>query len=371
MIDRITKSNCTGCFGCYNICPQNAIVMERDTEGFDYPKIQDEKCIKCNLCEKVCPSLNPINNTDRYAEVKLYAAWSLDENIRLNSTSGGVFSEIAIEVIKNGGYVCGAKYNGSHLVEHVIIHDIKELPMIRQSKYVQSNVGRVFRTIKSLLQDEKQVMFCGTPCECAGLVKFLGQKYEKLILVDFVCRGANSPKVYEMFLNELESRYQSKVKKVWFKNKTYGWNNFCTRIEFEDGQVYLENRYSDIYIRGYIEANLYMRESCSKCKYKKFPRVADITLADFWKVVIKAEGEDIDKGTSMVMVNSDKGDAIFSKIKKNIFYEDKKLDEATIGNPCIFKSAQANPNKEEFWNKIDEMNIIDNISRFCKIRKHE
>ena len=323
MIDTISKIDCTGCFGCYNICPKKCIHMEPDIEGFLYPKVDYNECIHCGLCQKTCPSLNKLDVSTNYENPIVYAAWSLDEEIRLNSTSGGIFSELAQMILAEGGYICGARYNSEHLVEHCIINKPEGLKIIRQSKYVQSDIRDVFKEIKKLLIRGEKLLFCGTPCECAGLKKYLGKKYDQLIVVDFVCRGTNSPRIYTMFLQELEKIYGAKVSRVWFKNKTYGWNKFSTKIDFENGEEYLKDRYSDLFIRGYIEANLYMRECCSECKYKTFPRVSDITLADFWKIRLEDEMQDTDKGTSLVMINSKSGEKLFEAIKDHIFYEHK------------------------------------------------
>lgn len=366
MIDIVEKKDCTGCSACYNICPKNCITMEADVEGFVYPKINYSQCIECNLCEKVCHAINDIEVSTNYDNPEIHAAWSLNEEIRINSTSGGVFSELALNVLKSGGYICGAEYNTEHMVEHCIIDAEKELVKIRQSKYVQSDIGLIYKDIKILLHKNKTILFCGAPCECAGLLSFLGRKYDKLIVVDFVCRGANSPTVYKKFLMKLEDMYQSKVSKVWFKNKTYGWNRFSTKVEFENGKAYLEDRYSDLYMRGYIEANLYMRLCCSDCKYKTFPRVSDITLADFWGIKLTDISKDIEKGTSLLMINSNKGSILFNSIKDNIFSEEKTIEDAIGRNVCIKSSPKPNINKQEFIDRIDDMDILENIKRFCK-----
>lgn len=365
MIDVLDKEECTACAACVNICPKKCIYMERDEEGFEYPKIDKEKCINCGLCEKICPI---INNKKQYENSKprIYAAWSLDEEIRYNSTSGGIFSEIAKIILNKNGFICGARYNEQNLVEHTIVNDNEGLKKIRQSKYTQSSIGLVYVKIKELLEKENWVLFCGTPCECAGLLNFLGKDYEKLVICDFVCRGSNSPKVYMKFLNYLESKYKSKIKKVWFKNKTYGWNRFSTKIEFENGKEYLKDRYSDLYIRGYIEENLYMRPSCSNCKFKGMSRKSDITLADFWGVKLEHKGMDIEKGTSLVMVNSKKGEEIFEEIKSNIFFEEKTIEEALEKNPSIIKEAKKSKNRDEFMNQLDDMPINKLIKKYCK-----
>ncbi|HOA80574.1 MAG TPA: Coenzyme F420 hydrogenase/dehydrogenase, beta subunit C-terminal domain [Defluviitaleaceae bacterium] len=262
MIDTIKKELCTGCNACYNICPQDCIHMAVDNTGFKYPKVNYDKCTRCRQCIRVCPILNKLLLDNKWTKPKIFAAWSLDKKIRLNSTSGGIFSELAKVVLLNGGLVVGARYNKQHLVEHDIIERIEDLKKLRQSKYVQSNIGYIFRKIEKELLNNRLVAFCGSPCQVAGLLKFLKKPYENLITFDFVCRGTNSPKAYLKYLEMLERKYKSKIKRIWFKNKTYGWNRFSTRVDFKNGKTYIKDRYTDLYIRGYIEENLYMRPCC-------------------------------------------------------------------------------------------------------------
>ena len=352
-VKKLEKEKCTGCYACYNACPKDCISMERDKEGFAYPVIDEEKCIECNLCNKACPVLNKVSVETNSDKPDIYAAWSLNEDIRLNSTSGGIFSELAIEFMKSGGYLCGARYGENHHIEHCIVNTRDGLEKIRQSKYAQSDIGYVYRDIKKLLKDGNKVMFCGTPCECAGLLNYVGQKNDNLMIVDFICRGSNSPKVYEKFLEYLEDKYGSRIKRVWFKNKTYGWNRFSTKVEFENGESYLEDRNNDIYIVGYIKYNLYMRPSCADCQYRELPRISDITLADFWGIKLLNEDMDIEKGTSLVMVNSEMGRKAFEKIKKNIYFEEKTLNDTLEKNPSIFKSPVMNPKRQWFFENLD------------------
>ncbi len=353
MIDSIKKEICTGCNACYNVCPKNCIKMKDDKLGFRYPSVNYDECIKCKKCLNICPSLNNISLEDKWKEPKIFASWSLDEEIRFNSTSGGVFSELAKVILKNDGFVVAAKYNEKNLVEHCMIEKEGQLNIIRQSKYIQSDIGTIYKTIKNKLLENKEVAFCGSPCQVAGLLSFLEKKYDNLITFDFVCRGVNSPKAYLKYLEMLEKKYNSTIKRVWFKNKTYGWNRFSTRIDFENGKKYIKDRYTDLFMRGYIEENLYMRESCFECKYKDFPRVADITLADFWGVGAIDTKLDPDKGTSLVMVNSEKGNELFNLIEENTFQKECTIESAFPGNGCITKSAPRNPKSVEFLEMLD------------------
>lgn len=348
MIDFINKGLCTGCNACFNICPVNSIEMKEDELGFSYPSVDYDKCIKCKKCIKTCPSLSAPSYEDNWEVPQVYAAWSKDDRIRMQSTSGGIFTEVAKEVISENGVVVGAKYNKYNMVEHIMIDSLEDIAKLRQSKYVQSDIGDVLKLIKDKLDNKLLVMFCGSPCQVAGLKNYLGEVYDNLLTLDFVCLGTNSPKAYRKYLEMLEDKYKSSIKRVWFKNKTYGWNNFSTRVEFENGRVYLKNRYNDIYMRGYIEEKLFIRPCCADCKYKGFPRISDISMADFWGVSNKDATLDNDKGTSLILVNSIKGEQFFNKTNKNLIVKRMEMEDALPGNRAIIKSVEINSDSEAF-----------------------
>ena len=366
MIDKIKKELCTGCNACYNVCPENCIKMVAGDTGFRYPKVDYDKCTKCRECLKTCPSLNKSSLEYKWKNPKVYAAWSLDEDIRIHSTSGGVFSELAREVILGEGIVVGAKYNEQHFVEHDMADSLDDIKKLRQSKYVQSDIGDIFKRIEEKLSNEKLVAFCGSPCQVTGLLNYLKGPYDNLVTFDFVCRGTNSPKAYTKYMEMLEKKYNSQIEKVWFKNKKYGWNRFSTRIDFKNGKTYVKDRYNDLYMRGYIEENLYMRPCCFGCKYKEFPRVADITLADFWGVGVNDPELDSDKGTSLIMINSDKGDTLFNRIEDRIYRKESTMEMALTGNGAIIRSAISNPNSDKFLRLLDEESFDVSFKKYAK-----
>lgn len=367
----LEKNKCTGCSACMNICPKSCIEMTRDEEGFEYPVINQDACVDCKLCQKTCPIINRWNMVDVYDEPEIYAAWSPNIAIRLESTSGGIFTELARGILAEGGYVCGARYNENFGVEHFIINDEEGLNALRQSKYVQSRVGYIYRDIEKLLKEDKKVMFVGSPCEVAGLASFLKKDYENLVLVDFVCRGTNSPKAYESYITFIEKKYKSKIKRVWFKNKKYGWNRFATRIELENGKVYTKDRYSDCYMRGYLERNLFIRPSCETCNFKEIPRKSDISLADFWGIGKYDRALDTDQGTSLVFINSSRGKSCFVNILHNIIYKREKLEHALEGNGCILNSVKLNSRRETFYKALNEKDFYEAIKPFLKRGKRE
>ncbi len=367
LIDTLPKEKCTGCSACYNICPKNAISMKQDNKEFLYPKIDWNKCIKCNLCEKICPSITKQNCIEeRYKQPLVKAAWSKNEEIRINSTSGGLFSELAKGFMQGEAFVVGAVYNKDFFVEHYITNNENDLKLLRQSKYVQSNKKKIFSEIKVLLDKGKKVLFVGAPCEVMGLYSFLRKTYKNLYTIDFLCLGTNSPKVYRKFLETLSKKYGSKIKKIWFKNKTYGWNLFSTKIEFENGQSYLKDRKHDYFMRGYIGKNkFYIRESCTQCQYKGFPRIADISLGDFWGLGKKYPELDENKGTSVVLINSNKGKEIYDNVLSNIKSYDKKIEDALPGNFALLHSPKLDKRVNEFFIDIDKIPFDELIEKYC------
>lgn len=352
MIDNIIKKNeCCGCFGCLNSCPKNCIKMESDKEGFWYPKVNYNNCIKCNLCVKNCPALNIQNqNEDILEKADVIAAYSKNEKIRLDSTSGGIFSEIARYFINENGIVYGAIYNREHLVEHYRGTTMEDIDRLRQSKYLQSNIGNIYQNVREDLNEGRKVLFVGTPCHIAALNNYLNKNYENLTTIDFLCRGINSPEAYKQYLKDLEKKYSSKIKKIIFKNKAYGWHRFSTKVIFENGKEYIQDRYTDTYMRGYLEGNLFMRPSCHECKYKTLPRHADITLGDFWGIEKVKPHLDQDKGTSIFMLNTKRGKEIFEIVKNRIIFEGMKIEDIYLGNIALTEKVNLSEKQQKMRN---------------------
>lgn len=359
------KVECTGCGACLNICPQNCISMVTDVSGFAYPKVNLDSCINCNLCINTCPLIGyqkkMVSNMPN-----VYAAWSNDSSIRFASTSGGIFSELAYTILNKGGKVVGAAYGKDNFVEHKIIEVAQDVDLIRQSKYIQSDIALIFREIKHELDSGKLILFSGAPCQVAALKKFLHKQYQNLISVDFICRGINSPKAYRYWLEELEQKFASRVIKVWFKYKKYGWKDspLCTRVLFENGRTIIINANKNTFMRGYLDGNLYLRPSCSKCKFKGEARESDITLADFWSVHEKL---DDDQGTSLVMINSEVGQMLFDGIKSRVTYHVRPFAEISKGNICFKESERLNPKSDDFFKRLESQPFSVLINEFVPV----
>lgn len=364
MVDMpVLSVKCNGCRACIQVCPVNAIEMIKDEFGFEYSKINKEKCINCGKCIRVCPEITkPKNNNTE--KPKVYAAWNKNEEVRLSSTSGGIFSLVAQNIMSDGGYVSGAVYNSENMVEHIVTNKIEDIPRLRQSKYIQSDLKNVFTDIKVLLDKGEKVLFVGCPCQNAGIKNFLNKEYENLYTMDFVCLGVNSPVAYKKYLQLLENRYGSKVKNVWFKNKDYGWNNFHTKITMENGEEFYGSRNDDIFLKGFIGfKSLYFRESCYNCSFKNFPRVADITIGDFWGVRKKY---DDNKGTSLVMLNSQKGEVLFNFIKNDIYFYQERLKHVIKGNFATLVSKIIPAEYKQIKTDINQMDFDLFIEKYSK-----
>lgn len=358
----LSKVKCTGCGACANACPQRAIKMESDQLGFEYPHIT-ERCNNCGLCENICKSR--VNLQISY-NIKVFAAKSLNEETRFNSTSGGIFTELAKKILLENGCVAGARYAKDMLVEHVLIHSLEELSCLRQSKYVQSSIKEVFAEIKKELQCGKKVLFCGTPCQVAGLTSYIGKNNENLITADFICRGVNSPKAFDKWLKEIQQINNNRVSNVWFKYKINGWKKSpkCTRVDFINGDYKVYDGDDNAYMKGYLESNLYMRPSCGNCDFKGDSRPADLTIGDFWGLDKKW---DDDGGTSLVIVNSEKGEKLFREIQPYILYTSMNSQYAIDGNPCFQESVDISPFSKKFLQSLDCLEFSEGIKRYSKI----
>lgn len=345
-INQVAHEQCTGCGACYNKCPVNAISMKEDRKGFLAPVIDSSLCTNCGLCAKHCPVLN-MDYVRKYKEKQpdCYAMMA-DDKIRKQSSSGGMFTVLAEYVLSKGGLVCGASYTEDFTaVEHVIVDSKDKLNQLRGSKYVQSNTKQTYKTIEERLKQGGWALYTGTPCQIAGIRTYLKKDYENLILVDIVCHGVPSPKVYRKYLQEKAKG--RKLVKSDFRDKTFwGWGT-ATSFFFDDGSTYRGDCYRDEYWRAFL-GGLSTRECCGKCEYANIKRIGDFTIGDFWGVGMLDKTCDDGQGTSLVMANSQKAKDLMDQIGGKIRFL-RKMDYSAVAELAKTRNGQLLYPKEKHW----------------------
>lgn len=310
-IQKISHADCTGCGACYNICPKNAIEMKLNDEGFWAPFLSEENCVDCGKCIATCPAIDILKFNN--PEPDCYVAIAADEKLRMKSSSGGIFGILADYVLEQNGYVCGAAYTPNFLLEHVIVDNKKDLEKLRGSKYLQSNTKDCFNKIKELLEEKKMVLYCSTPCQVAGLNKFLNKNYDTLITVDLLCHGGPSPNAFKKYL--AETYPNKKIKDYKFRDKSFfGWVAH-ENIYFKNGKEVHIPREVSPYFRAFLPC-FSVRESCGTCKASSLPRQGDFTLGDAWEIHKINKDYSDGKGTSIVSINNDKAKSLIGKIRE-------------------------------------------------------
>ncbi len=347
----IEGKKCTGCSACCSRCPVNAIDMVYDSEGFQYPRIDHAKCISCGICEKVCPELN-VTKTEgmKHEEGKCYAVMANDD-IRAVSSSGGMFTLMADAVLEEQGIVCGAAYTDDYMsVKHIVIDKKSELSKLRGSKYVQSSIGCVYKEIGEVLKKGRKVLFVGCPCQVVGLYSYLGEEQENLYTADLVCHGSNSLTAYQSFVKETANGRE--IKEVNFRDKTvYGWST-PTTIYFKDGSVYNATWDQSKWNTGFL-GGIINRVCCKDCRYAMRTRVGDITLGDFWQIHRWDKDCNDWKGTSLVLVNTEKGNALFKKVMPQMkLCKEAPLDFAVQYNGQLTRPNKAHPGRKFFFHHL-------------------
>lgn len=366
MIQIQDKSKCCGCCACVDVCAHHAITLKTDIEGFWYPEVDKDKCVDCGLCEKVCPELHilDLKKNDFEKPAHTIAAINKNMSVRWDSTSGGAFSALADVMYAQGGYVSGAVYNDDFSVSNYISNNQEDLKRLRSSKYLQSKAEGLYKQIRDLLRNGEKVLACGTPCQMAALRSFLRKDYDNLTIVDFICRGVNSPKVYRKYLDSLERKYGGKVVYVKAKNKELGWRNLTRKVVFDNGKVYYGVLMDDDFRRGY-HTNVFCRPSCYHCQYKGFPRMADITIADYWGIENVDKNLDNNIGTSMILLNSKKGIEYFEQAKEKFEWKETRFESILPGNIALRKPIQpAKIDRKAFFEDLDNGTFDDVVKKY-------
>jgi coenzyme F420-reducing hydrogenase beta subunit len=367
-------NDCTGCAACAAACPKDCITIQPDDEGFPHPHIDLAICINCDLCRQVCPVSRKTGlaqtppKADEPAKThrpEVFAAWHLDDAIRLASSSGGVFTALAENILARGGVVVGAAYDENMVVRHVIVDTPADLPSLRGSKYVQSQISpALHRQIRDLLKQGRPVLFSGTPCQVAGLRSFLRQPSEALFCCDLICHGVPSPLLFERYVQHSQAGGGGTIANVSFRDKTNGWKRYTIRHTLPDGQFRVTPWFDDSYMLAF--ANDYaLRPACYACHFTTVARQGDITIADFWGVANKyPQYDQDDKGTSLILVNTEKGAAWLDACCEKLFLGKADLDTAIAGNPMLVRPTSRPKQRDTFYRNLNVLSFPTFVRKY-------
>ena len=362
----IPAAKCSSCGACANICARGAITMQLDKEGFYRPIIDESICSKCGTCERACPWLKNVSNPNECSESpKTIAAHAKDEQVRLESSSGGIFSVLAEHVLDDGGVVVGVAQVAPTRFEHIFIENKANLSKLRGAKYVQANPGLIYKQVRAMLIDGRKVLFSGTPCQVAALYSVLGQKkFDNLWTVDIVCHGVPSVKLFEKFAENISRVHNSTLVSTEFRDKSTGWKAYSVSQRFDNGDKISEPYGKSDYMRLFL-SRICQNKSCSDCKYRKLPRIADITLGDYWGIANYHPEMDDDNGTSVVLLNTNHGEKLFANVSENIKQCNSALENAIVGNPCIVRSSKENFRRPDFFADLDRLSMNGLVEKYC------
>ncbi len=340
MIDKL-KEECCGCGSCADICPHKAINFNKNKEGFLFPMIDETNCIKCNVCEHVCPILNkPKGNFI----IESYAAYTL--NKPSNSSSGGIFSVLASEILSQNGVIYGAAYDNNMYLRHIQVHRIEDLPSLCGSKYVQSDCIGIYKQVRKDLMNNKKVLFAGTPCQTAGLKNFLRKDYDNLIMLDLICHGVPSPGIFKDYLEFCSKLRKKRIKNFIIRDNRDGWNNhFKSTIIYSNKKEEYNSMLSNLWNRIFF-SELAIRKSCEDCKFANKNRIGDISLGDFWGIENVNRNMYNKKGVSLILLNTTKGESLFMKLRDKIKAEVAYTNEKE--HPNLYHSIKQDIRRTEF-----------------------
>ena len=348
----LNYEKCTACGACVQKCPKNCIELKSDDNGFLYPSVNTTECIGCGLCDKVCPIGKHANETKTSMA---YACVAVEDSMLIQATSGGVFGAIAIYVLDKGGVVYGCAYTDHLQATHIRIDNAESLSALFGSKYVQSNTRDTYKECEEDLKSRKQVLYSGTPCQIAGLKKYLQKDYTNLLTVDLVCHGVSSQTYFDKYIEFLEKEEGAVCTNYNFRSKkNAGWSVAgIASFKTDSGKTFDKKQYyfSNYYYYYYLACSIY-RESCYSCEYANLNRVGDFTLGDFWG----AEGLNIpfnvEKGCSLVLLNNKVAALLFEKL--NLQKYEVPLDTAIKYNKQLSNPSRARYDRNELLREYRE-----------------
>lgn len=362
MIQITDKSACCGCTACSNACPKKCISMQPDEEGFLYPVTDAESCIDCGLCEKVCPmiSMQQVRKTNDTG----YIVRNKEKEILMSSSSGGFFSALCRHVIQQNGIVCGAVFDSEWNVEHVLAETYEECRKFRGSKYVQSDLKDLFQQIRNLLSEGRLVCFSGTPCQVAGLNSYLRKPYSNLILVDFVCHGVPSPKLWDAYLAEKDRKH---ITGISFRSKNHGYQFSGMKLEYEDGRTYFGTARIDMMLKTFF-SHIALRRTCYSCPFKTADRVSDFTVFDSWHAGELLGIHDDDYGYTSVLVRGENAAGIMEALKDCLDAYELELNKVIpVKGGMLLHSAKAHKKRDSFYSELSESSLKSVIQNMLPI----
>lgn len=357
------KKDCIGCTACAAACPKKCIEMYKDRDGFAYPRVvSSSDCTNCRLCEKVCPVLDLSRITEE--NTSAYAAFSRDDVLREKSTSGGIFSELARKILKQGGAAYGARYTENFKVAYFRAENESELSLLRGAKYAEAQLGDTFADVKRQLESGRAVLFSGTPCKVSALRSFLRRDYDRLYCVDFVCHSIPSPTAFEKYIEYRAATDAHGVmpESIEIRSKSTGWSRFSYSSVFKygDGTIYSISGLEDPYIKLFLSGGI-SRPSCADCRFKGYSRASDITIGDFWGIWDIAPDMDDNGGTSVVLVHSPKGRRIWEELD-GVISREVALEQSSQKNMAMLGSTPSLHNRDAVMRKIRKGDFAAAIS---------
>ena len=355
-------AQCCGCGACADICPKDAINMVR-RDGFDYPQVDKSRCVNCGLCKKVCAF-----QWEKTTESNCIAAYACknSEQVRMQSSSGGIFTALSDWVLESGGTVYGACFDTAMVLRHTRATTEQQRDAMRGSKYIQSTLAGIYRQLKTDLKEGLPVLFTGTPCQVAALKAFLGETHKNLLTVDVICHGVPSPDVWEHFVAYINRKYNGQMTDYAFRNKAVSWRRYSPKVRFADGRQVEENDHTGAFIELF-RYDVCMRPSCTGCRYASVHREGDITIGDFWGIENVLPQLDDVKGVSAVMVNSEKGEVALRAVESGLELAPCTQEQIAARQPNLSRPSQFSNKAEAFQRDIKTMDFSAILKKYTRV----
>lgn len=372
MIEILDKTRCCACTACASICPMKCITMKADEEGFLYPIVDTSLCVNCGICDSTCPLKQEDDKLQFSNQYKAYAIQCKDLSILKQSTSGGFFTPLAQYILSNNGVVYGVGFNENLEVIHKEATHQEQLLEFCGSKYVQSDLQDTFQKIYKHLNESKMVLFSGTPCQVEGLLAFLNKEYDNLITVDLICHGTPSPLLWKKYVEYQECKYSSKITKVNFRHKTYGYHSGAMQLIFEDGNVYSGSARVDYMLKAFF-SEISSRPSCYICGFKKKYHNSDFTIYDCWSAErLNRAIKDKDMGYTNLIINTAKGFNIFKSISNQYeIFEVSLEQQIEFDGPMVCNSAVPHKRRKDFYKYLIQYGLSETVNKFIPISRKD